>query len=85
MVLIKPIRKKTTLGGIIIPDTAKDQPTEGKVISVGKGKQLENGRIQDLEVEVGDTVLFREYSGIKYSDDLLLVGAENLLAILYQD
>ena len=50
-------------GGIIIPDTAKEKPQEGKIIAVGKGKMLEDGKIAPLDVKVGDKVLFSKYAG----------------------
>ena len=50
-------------GGIIIPDTAKEKPQEGKVIAIGKGKILEDGKLLPLDVKVGDKVLFSKYAG----------------------
>ncbi|MFH1800749.1 MAG: co-chaperone GroES [Candidatus Omnitrophota bacterium] len=62
-----------TKGGIILPDTAKEEKTEGKVIAVGAGKMLESGKIQAIEVKKGDRVLFGKYSG----DDLVIDGVKH--------
>jgi len=62
-----------TKGGIILPDTAKEEKTEGKVIAVGAGKMLESGKIQEIEVKKGDRVLFGKYSG----DDLMIDGVKH--------
>jgi chaperonin GroES len=67
--------KETVRGGIIIPDTAKEKPQEGKVIAVGKGKMLEDGKIIPLDVQVGQNVLFGKYAG----NDIRLDGQEYLL------
>ena len=64
-----------TKGGIIIPDTAKEKPIEGKVVAVGNGKVLKDGKVRPLEVKVGDTVLFGKYSGT----EIKLDGVEHLL------
>ena len=62
-----------TRGGIILPDTAKEEKTEGKVIAIGAGKMLESGKIQAIEVKKGDRVLFGKYSG----DDLMIDGVKH--------
>ena len=62
--------EEKTKGGIILPDTAKEEKTEGKVISVGSGKVLESGKLQPLEVKKGDRVLFGKYSG----DEIIIDG-----------
>src|SRR5581483_56813 len=75
-VLVKRIQEEErTKGGIIIPDTAKEKPQEGKVVAVGSGKTLDDGRIQPLEVKEGDKVLFGKYSG----NDIKLDGEEHLI------
>jgi chaperonin GroES len=65
-------------GGILIPDTAKEQPNYGEVIAVGSGKKLDNGETRKLEVKVGDRVVFGKYSGteIKINEETLLVMRE---------
>ena len=64
-----------TKGGIIIPDTAKEKPMEGKIIAVGKGKVLEDGKIHPLDVKAGDRVLFGKYAGTEVKID----GEEHLI------
>jgi len=61
-IVVKPLEAESkTKGGILLPDTAKEKPQEGKVVAVGKGKVLENGSIQAPEVKVGDKVLYGKY------------------------
>ena len=63
-VIIKRVKEEEkSKGGIIIPDTAKEKPIEGKVVAVGNGKVLEDGTVRKLDVKAGDTVLFGKYSG----------------------
>lgn len=72
-------------GGIIIPDTAKEKPQEGKVIAVGNGKVTEEGQRIPLDVKVGDRILFGKYSGseVKIDDkEYLILREEDVLAIL---
>ena len=75
----------TTRGGIIIPDSAKDKPQEGEVISVGKGRSNDEGKVFPLAVKEGDRILFGKYSGteIKIDDEeLLILREEEILAKL---
>ena len=65
--------EEKTKGGIILPDTAKEEKTEGKVISTGSGKVLESGKVQPLEVKKGDRVIFGKYTG----DDILIDGKKH--------
>jgi chaperonin GroES len=75
-VIVKRIEEEeTTKGGIIIPDTAKEKPSEGKVIAVGNGKLLDNGKLQALEVKAGDKILFGKYAGT----DIKIDGEEHLI------
>ncbi len=67
--------EETTKGGIIIPDTAKEKPQEGKVIAVGKGKANEEGKLQPLDVKTGDKVLFSKYAGTEIN----IEGVEHLI------
>ncbi len=67
--------EETTKGGIIIPDTAKEKPQEGKVIAVGKGKANEDGKLQPLDVKKGDKVLLSKYSGTEIN----IKGVEHLI------
>jgi len=84
--LIKRLREEEkTKGGIIIPDTAKEKPMEGKVIAVGNGAILKDGSVRKLEVKKGDTVLFAKYSGndIKVDgEDHIIMREEDILAII---
>jgi chaperonin GroES len=86
-VVVKPLEAEAkTRGGIVLPDTAKEKPQEGKVIAVGKGKVLDNGTFQPLEVKAGDKVLYGKYSGseitTKEGDELLIMREEDILAII---
>ena len=77
--------KETAKGGIIIPDTAKEKPQEGKVLAVGNGKILENGTKVALDVKVGDKILFGKYTGtdIKIDgEDVLILREDEVLAVL---
>lgn len=69
----------TSKGGIVIPSTAKEKPSRGKVIAVGTGKPLDNGQVRSLEVKVGDQVLFGKYAGteVKVSDNEYVVMRED--------
>ncbi len=84
-VLVKLLEhEEKTSGGIILPDTAKEKPQEGKVVAVGKGKLLEDGTVKSLEVKVGDTVLFAKYSGSEIehgSDEYMILREEEILAV----
>jgi len=86
-IVVKPLEAETkTKGGIVIPDTAKEKPQEGKVVAVGKGKILESGAVQAPEVKVGDKVLYGKYSGneitTKDGEELLIMREEDILAII---
>jgi chaperonin GroES len=74
-----------TTGGLYIPDTAKEKPVEAKVVAVGQGRVLEDGKIRKLDVKEGDRVLFAKYSGneIKINgEEHLILREEDLLAVL---
>jgi chaperonin GroES len=85
-ILVKPIdMKEVKKGGIFIPDTAKEKPQEGEVISLGTGKKLENGKVIPFEVHKGDKVLFGKYSGteVKIDDvDYLIMSQDDILGII---
>ena len=85
-ILIKRVKEEEkTKGGIIIPDTAKEKPIEGKVIAVGKGAIQKDGSVRKLEVKQGDVVLFAKYSGsdVKIDgEDHLIMREEDILAVL---
>jgi chaperonin GroES len=76
-VIVKRLEEavEKTKGGIIIPDTAKEKPQQGKIIAVGKGKVNDDGKVTPLDVKVGDTILFGKYSG----SEIKLDGEEHLI------
>jgi chaperonin GroES len=84
-IVVKRLEGETqTKGGIIIPDSAKEKPIEGKVVAVGNGKVLKNGTQRALEVKVGDTVLFGKYSGTEIKldgEEHVLIREDDVLAI----
>ena len=76
---------ETMRGGIIIPDSAKEKPQEGEVISVGKGKSNDEGKIFPLDVKAGDTILFGKYSGTEIKldgEEFLIMREEEVLGIV---
>lgn len=86
-IVVQPLEaEEVTKGGIILPDTAKEKPHEGKIVAVGRGKVLDNGQVQALELKVGDRILYGKYSGneIKTKDgkDYLIMREEDVLAIV---
>lgn len=85
-ILVKRLREEEkTKGGIIIPDTAKEKPQEGKVVAVGKGKVLDDGKVVPIEVKVGDKILFSKYSGTEVKiegEEHLIVKEEDILGIV---
>jgi chaperonin GroES len=75
----------TTRGGIIIPDTAKDKPSEGEVISVGRGKSNDEGKVFPLAVKEGDHILFGKYSGTEIKldgEDFIIMREEEVLGVV---
>ena len=85
-IIVKRIEgEEVSPGGIIIPDSAKEKPQEGKVIAVGKGKIGEDGKVQPLDVKKGDKVLFSKYAGNEINidgDEHLIVREDDILGIL---
>ena len=86
-VLVKRLEneEKTSPGGIIIPDTAKEKPQEGEVVAVGPGKALDTGTVQPMHVNAGDRVLFGKYSGTDVKidgDDYLIMREDDILGVL---
>jgi len=77
--------EEKTRGGIVLPDTAKEKPTEGEVIAVGTGKVLENGKKLPLEVKVGDRIIFSKYAGTEVKldgDEYVIFSERDVLAII---
>ncbi len=85
-ILVKRIEEdEKSKGGIIIPDTAKEKPQEGKVVAVGKGKMLEDGKVVPLEVKEGDRILFGKYAGsdVKIEgEEFLIMREDDVLGII---
>ena len=85
-VLVKRIeQEERTAGGIIIPDTAKEKPMEGKVIAAGSGARNEEGRLVPLDVKAGDRILFGKWSGTEVKidgDELLIMKESDILGIV---
>jgi chaperonin GroES len=85
VVLKRLEEQEQKIGGIIIPDTAKEKPQQGKVIAVGKGKVEKDGKVTPLDVKEGDTILFGKYSGqeIKLDgDEFLIMREEEVLGVV---
>ena len=84
--LVKRIdEEETTKGGIIIPDTAKEKPQEGKIIAVGKGKLDDDGKVVPLSVKKGDKVLFSKYAGTEINiegEEHLIIREDDVLGII---
>jgi chaperonin GroES len=86
-IILKPLEAESkSKGGIVLPDTVKEKPQEGKVVAVGKGKVLDNGSVQKPEVKEGDIVLYAKYSGTevttKEGEEYLIVREDDILAIV---
>jgi len=85
-ILVRRIEEAETLrGGIIIPDSAKEKPQEGKVIAAGKGKSNDEGKIFPLDVKAGDSVLFGKYAGTEIKidgEEFLIMREEEILGIV---
>ena len=85
-IVVKRIEEKEQMqGGLYIPDSAKEKPQEGEVVSVGKGKRMEDGKLVALDVSVGDRILFGKYSGsdIKIDgEEYLIMREDEVLGIL---
>ena len=85
-VLVRRVEEEEkTKGGIIIPDTAKEKPQEGEVLSVGPGARDDSGKIQPLDVKVGDRILFGKWSGTEVKldgEDLLIMKESDILGVL---
>jgi chaperonin GroES len=85
-ILVKRIKEEEkTKGGIIIPDTAKEKPQEGKVVAVGKGKYSDDGKLIPIEVKAGDRILFGKYSGSEVKiegEEHLILREDDILGIL---
>ncbi|EDP73253.1 co-chaperone GroES [Hydrogenivirga sp. 128-5-R1-1] len=86
-VVVKPTEEKEekTASGIIIPDSAKEKPSEGEVVAVGEGRLLENGQIAPLKVKVGDKVVYSKYAGNEFvidGQELIVLREDDILAVI---
>ncbi len=85
-VVVKPMEaEETTAGGIIIPDTAKEKPMEGRVVAAGPGVRGEDGKLQPLDVKKGDQILYGKWSGTEIKlngDDLLIMKEADIMGII---
>lgn len=85
-ILVEPMEaEEKTKGGIVIPDTAKEKPQQGKVAAVGQGKTLETGEVKSLEVKTGDKVLYGKYAGTEVTvegEEYLIIREDDILAII---
>jgi len=85
-VIVKRVEEEEkTKGGIIIPDTAKEKPIEGKVVAVGKGKVREDGKVQPLDVKKGNRILFGKYAGTEVKiegEEHLIMREDDILGVI---
>lgn len=85
-ILVKPIEvEERTKSGIVLPDTAKEKPQQGKVLAVGQGRLLDNGQLVPLQVKEGDRVLYSKYSGTEVkieNEEYLVLSERDILAII---
>ena len=85
-VVVRPLqREEVTKSGIVLPDTAKEKPQRGEVIAAGPGRVSDDGKRIELEVKVGDIVLFAKYAGTEFKledDELLILSEKDILAVL---
>ena len=85
LIVKRVAEEEKTKGGIIIPDTAKEKPLEGKVLAVGNGKVLEDGKVRPLDIKAGDRILFRKYAGTEVKiegEDHLILREEDVLGVI---
>ncbi|MCP3922371.1 MAG: co-chaperone GroES [Desulfobacterales bacterium] len=85
-ILVKRLEEEnTTKGGIIIPDTAKEKPAEGRIAATGNGKVLDDGKVMPLELKEGDHVLFSKYSGTEVKidgEEFLIMSQDDVLGVI---
>ena len=85
-IVVRPAEaEETTISGLVIPDTAKEKPQQGEVMAVGPGRTLDSGDKVQLDVSVGDKIIFAKYSGTEFkleSDELLILNERDILAVL---
>ena len=85
-VIVKRLEEeRTSPGGIVIPDTAAEKPIQGKIVAVGNGKILEDGKVRPLDIKVGDKILFGKYSGTEVKvdgEELVVMREEDVMAVI---
>ena len=85
-VIVKRLEEeRTSPGGIVIPDTAAETPVQGKIVAVGNGKILEDGKVRPLDIKVGDKILFGKYSGTEVKvdgEELVVMREEDVMAVI---
>ena len=85
LVVSRIAEEEKTKGGIIIPDSAKEKPVEGKVLAVGNGRVLEDGSVRKLDIKAGDRVLFNKYGGTEVKidgEELLILREDDVLGVV---
>ena len=85
IVIKRAAQEEKTKGGIIIPDTAKEKPIEGKVVAVGNGKVLKDGKVRPVDVKAGDRILFGKYSGTEVKvdgEERLILREDDILGVI---
>ena len=88
VVVKREAEERKSPGGIVIPDTASEKPTFGKVIAVGQGKVLENGKVRPPDVKTGDRILFGKYSGTEVkvnNEELVVMREEDVMAVVEKE
>ncbi len=85
-VVVRPaVREETTRSGIVLPDTSKEKPQRGEVVAAGNGRVTDEGKRLEMEVKVGDTVVFQKYAGTEFKledEELLILSEKDILAIV---
>lgn len=81
-VLVKRKEAPQQKGGILLPESAKEQPKEGEVLAVGPGKLSEDGQLEAIELKVGDQVLFGAYAGTEVEDDHMILSQDDILGVV---
>jgi chaperonin GroES len=85
-IIVKRLKAESkTKGGIVLPDTAKEKPKEGKVVALGKGRMLENGKRVPFQVKAGDKIIFTSYAGSEIKidgEEMMIMSEEDVLAII---
>ena len=87
-VVVRPAaREETTRSGIVLPDTSKEKPQRGEIVAAGKGRTNDEGKRVEMDVKVGDTVLFAKYAGTEFKlddEELLVISEKDILAVISQ-